>query len=125
MRADFEVSFNSSHTGDEALFAVHTLTAIELKRFCVDLEERAPYARLLDLDVIDEKGIPMSRKSLQWPERRCLVCEQPASVCASRAAHDIKIVQAKTESLLSGYARMVLADDMTSLALEASAFELM
>ena len=125
MRADFEVSLYSSHTGDEALFAIHALTAIALKRFCVDLEERAPYARLLDLDVIDEKSIPMSRKSLQWPERRCLVCEQPASICASRAAHDIKIVQAKTESLLSGYARMVLADDMASLAMEASAFELM
>jgi len=125
MRADFEVSLYSSHTGDEALFAIHALTAIALKRFCVDLEERAPYARLLDLDVIDEKGIPMSRKSLQWPERRCLVCEQPASVCASRAAHDITIVQAKTKALLSRYAKMVLADDMASLALEASAFELM
>ena len=125
MKADFEVIVHSSHTGDEALLAVHALSAVEIKRFCVDLEEHAPYARLLDLDVIDEKGLPLNRESLQLPERRCLVCEQPASVCASRAAHDIKIVQAQTEALLSGYARMVLADDMASLAMEASAFELM
>jgi len=125
MKADFEVIVHSSHTGDEALLAVHALSAVEIKRFCVDLEEHAPYGRLLDLDVIDEKGLPMNRESLQLPERRCLVCEQPASICASRAAHDIKIVQAKTEALLSAYARMVLADDMASLAMEASAFELM
>ena len=125
MKADFEVIVHSSHTGDEALLAVHALSAVEIKRFCVDLEEHAPYARLLDLDVIDEKGLPLNRESLQLPERRCLVCEQPASVCASRAARDIKIVQAQTEALLSGYARMVLADDMASLAMEASAFELM
>ena len=95
MKADFEVIVHSSHTGDEALLAVHALSAVEIKRFCVDLEEHAPYARLLDRDVIDEKGLPLNRESLQLPERRCLVCEQPASVCASRAAHDIKIVQAQ------------------------------
>ena len=115
----------SAHTGDEALLAVTGLSAIELKSLCIHLEEESPFSRLLDLDVIDRDGRPIGRSALNVPGRRCLICEAPAVVCASQAVHELGTLESKTRSLLLAYANKTLGDDLTSLAVEASSFELM
>ena len=60
-------------TGCEALLAVEGEPAA-LKRLAVAIEDADPLGRLLDIDVLDPAGAPVSRQALGLPERTCLLC---------------------------------------------------
>ena len=55
-------------TGCEALLAVEGEPAA-LKRLAVAIEDADPLGRLLDIDVLDPAGAPVSRQALGLPER--------------------------------------------------------
>lgn len=75
-------------TGPEAYFALKNAPE-EVKNFTCKLEEKYKWARLLDIDVIDKSGIPLSRKMFGFSERGCIVCGRPGSTCASRRIHKL------------------------------------
>ncbi|GKX55271.1 phosphoribosyl-dephospho-CoA transferase [Leminorella grimontii] len=81
-RCDFLV------TGAEAIYSVN-MDATALKRLCVGLEEAHPLGRLWDIDVIGADGRPISRTEVGLSPRSCLVCDEPAHVCARSRAHDV------------------------------------
>jgi len=112
-------------TGDQWLLAVCGLSAMALKTLTLALEEGSPWGRLLDLDVMDRDGRPLERPSLGLSARQCLICGQPAYLCAASGAHPANLLQEQVESLLAAYAEETLADMTASLALEASSYELM
>lgn len=112
-------------TGDESILAVEGLAASALKLLTLSLEEGSDTARLLDLDVLDADGCPLDRVSAGFAPRMCLLCDQPAHLCAASRAHPAELLQKKVEDLLLSYARQALADLAAGLALEASSFELM
>lgn len=92
-------------TGPEA-FLVCGLTAAELKKIALDLENARPVGRLYDLDVLDTGGNKLSR-----PEpRTCLVCGGLAGPCARSRAHGLEIVRQATDALLRDFAADRLAD---------------
>ena len=57
-----------------------------LKRAAVAWEERTPWGRLLDLDVVTPGGA-LSRSDLGLPPRRCLACLREAKACARLRGH--------------------------------------
>lgn len=59
----------------------------EIKRAMVELEESLPLGRLMDIDVIDRDGKPLSRTKLGFGQRKCIVCDRPAKACARSQAH--------------------------------------
>lgn len=61
-----------------------------LKRLTCELETRLPYGRLLDADVLDAAGRPLSRGALNLPERGCIVCGREGAYCASRRLHPLE-----------------------------------
>ena len=75
-------------TGDEALYAVQASPA-SLKAITVALEDRDPLGRLYDMDVLEPGGHKVDRAALGLPPRRCLLCQQPAAVCARSRAHSV------------------------------------
>ncbi len=112
-------------TGDEAVMAVKGLEPRALKAFAVALETGSEAARLLDLDVLDDRGRPLNRETLGWAPRSCLLCRQPAFVCGSSRFHPLDDLVEARDRLLRSHAGCVLADMAEELALEASSFELM
>lgn len=108
-------------TGEELLLAVRGFSAPALKSLTLTLEEGSNAARLLDLDVLGRDGRPLERPA----PRQCFLCSQPAHLCIVSRAHPAELVQKKVTGLLTSYARESLADLVSGLALEASAFELM
>ncbi|MFA7455499.1 MAG: citrate lyase holo-[acyl-carrier protein] synthase [Desulfobulbaceae bacterium] len=112
-------------TGDESILAVEGLAASALKSLTLDLEEGSGPGRLLDLDVLDTDGCPLGRAWAGLEPRKCLICGQPAQLCAASRAHPPELLQKKVEDLLLGYACQALTDLAAGLALEASSFELM
>lgn len=100
-------------TGLEAIF-IYREKAEELKRFCLELEEKLPAGRLLDLDVLDADGRKLEREI----PRRCLLCSEPAAACARSRAHGLDAVKARTEELLREAAPAILADYAVDALLE-------
>ncbi|GHV43335.1 citrate lyase holo-ACP synthase [Synergistales bacterium] len=88
--------------GAESHF-VTDLTAHELKRYAVSLEEGNPVGRLLDADVMDNKGNSVDRKSLCLPSRRCLCCSGEAKVCSREKRHSLEEILSRAEEMLELY----------------------
>ena len=77
-----------SDTGPEALYVVDVKPRL-LKCATVELENMHPLGRLWDLAVVAPGQRVLSRKLLGLPERRCLVCERPASECRRTRRHSL------------------------------------
>ena len=68
--------------------------ARDWKKRVIALENRAPLARLWDIDIIDRDGAAISRRDLGLPPRRCLICDGDAKSCARARRHSIGELQA-------------------------------
>lgn len=71
-----------------------------LKRCCVCLEGSRPFARLIDADVYDGRGVPVDRALLGLPQRPCLVCDRPARECIRLGRHSGNDMLARMHELL-------------------------
>ena len=85
-------------TGQEAFLLV-SMKAEALKHLCCQVEQAAPWGRLLDLDVLDPEGELISRTALGEPSRGCLVCGAPGPGCASRRLHSLSELLAAFSAL--------------------------
>lgn len=88
-------------TGQEGYWVVEA-SAEDVKRLCCELEAALPYGRLLDADVLDHSGAPLSRTALGLPARGCLVCGRPGAFCASRRLHPLPELIAAFEAMAEG-----------------------
>lgn len=112
-------------TGDEALYAVSGLSVQALKQLAIALEERCPASRLLDLDVLDQEGRQVDRSSLGISPRSCLLCDQPASICARSRAHSREALHCEIKKRMEQAVAEEISARMAAHAAEASSFELM
>lgn len=92
------------NTGPEAIYVIDAETQ-DLKSATVELEDHHPIGRLWDLDVIAPGDGLLSRNHLDFPARRCLVCERPAHECGRSRRH-------RLEELLEIIRRMVSDFDL-------------
>jgi len=58
-----------------------------LKRIAINLEEKHPLGRCLDLDVYDLIGKCIGRQELGYPRRKCYLCEDYAHYCVRARRH--------------------------------------
>lgn len=86
-------------TGLEAFYSLST-EAILLKKLTCKLEDSDQIGRLFDLDVIGVDGVPLSRRKLSLPMRRCLICDQPAAYCARSRFHSVQELQLKITDIV-------------------------
>ncbi|RZT96510.1 holo-ACP synthase/triphosphoribosyl-dephospho-CoA synthase [Ancylomarina subtilis] len=75
-------------------------TAIQIKKCCESFETNHPVGRLLDVDVVDEKGEPVS----SGKAKTCFFCNAaPAIYCMRKQAHDYAAMRMKVELEISKY----------------------
>lgn len=77
----------SDVTGDEGMLLL-SLPPQEAKQKTVGLEDGHPLGRLWDMDVLDAQGRGLVRDGLHLPPRSCLLCGQPAKICARSRRHE-------------------------------------
>ncbi|HWR60391.1 MAG TPA: citrate lyase holo-[acyl-carrier protein] synthase, partial [Clostridia bacterium] len=70
-----------------------------IKKICVEAEETIAGGRMLDIDVMDSRGTPVSRTDIGLPQRKCFICDKPAVSCVSRRLHSQEEVNAQVERL--------------------------
>ena len=106
--------FINENTGIEALISLDE-DAAELKRICVEIEEKHRAGRLFDMDVIAKNGAKLGRSE----PRKCLICSENASVCARSRAHSVEELKKRTHELLERW----LADFLGGSAMAALSSE--
>lgn len=86
-------------TGEDgpALFLSLNSDADRTKHICIEAEESLPGGQLLDIDVMARDGNALSREMLGFPPRKCFVCDNPATACASRKLHSPQALAAALE----------------------------
>lgn len=71
------------------------------KQLAIAMEEHAPGGGMLDLDVLDPAGTPLSRSDLGEPPRPCVVCGgRPAAACVAGERHSLSVTCQAFEGLL-------------------------
>ncbi len=65
----------------------------EIKKIAVELEEKHPIGRLLDIDVLRPDGSKISRKELGLSERKCFLCSSPWIECVKNQKHSKKEIE--------------------------------
>lgn len=83
--------------GDELVLAADTKDASALKDLAVQIEETHPAGRLFDLDVLDESGRKLSRKTA----RKCMVCGEDVLSCSRSRAHSLDELAGAVDEILA------------------------
>lgn len=94
----------TANSGPEWMIAV-CAPSLRLKEVLVELERTHPLGRLWDLDVINETGTAISRRELDLPGRRCLICENDAHLCARARTHSLEMLLDEVARRIESYER--------------------
>ena len=109
-------------TGPEAMLCVRA-DARSIKRRLCALEDGEALGRLLDIDVITPDGGKISRTEIGLPARRCLLCGNPAPVCARSRAHSADALFEKANAIINAHFEAAFAKRTAENAQRALLFE--
>lgn len=73
-------------TGFEAYYLT-CLTPESTKEYTSHIEDTHPLGRMMDIDVFDKNGNPVSRTGQGKLTRRCLLCDNDARICMRAFTH--------------------------------------
>jgi len=99
-------------------YYVIKMDPLKVKEKTVFLEENHPLGKLVDLDVYLETAI--SRTSLNYQNRKCLICDNDAIICTRSKAHSLEDVLNKITEITKAY----LLEDIYNKTLNAFYSEL-
>lgn len=90
-------------SGPEAILVIDCAPQV-LKEALIGLEDHHPLGRLWDMDVVCPGAVlALSRKHLNLPPRKCLVCDAPAHACARSRQHPLAAVLSVIEATILAY----------------------
>ena len=92
----------------ETGFEAYMLTSLgpnDAKHKACGLEDTHPLGRLFDVDVIDKKGLPISRSTIGKTPRRCLLCDHEARYCMRNHSHTQEELHQKIAEMIDDYVR--------------------
>ena len=93
---------NVSAAGPEAFLNVNA-DAFAVKKVTVFIEENHELGRLFDFDVFTKTGEQISRTELDFPERKCLLCNNNAKVCGRSRRHSTEELLNKIYELIDEF----------------------
>ena len=85
-------------TGYEGYLVVKA-DGCQVKKLMIALEE-TKIGRLYDIDVLEKENTKISRKDLGFPERKCLLCNNPACQCGRSRKHSIEELRKKIYGII-------------------------
>ncbi len=91
----------SDYAGEWAvyLFDASTSNSLLLKELTEEFEESFPLGRIVDLDVLDANGTPIS----SGKEKPCFVCGKAAEACRKTGEHYIMLVRQRMMDSIKAY----------------------
>lgn len=102
---EIEVIYEEIHenaTGFEYIASVNA-EAMVLKEYMIRIEEEHMLGRLFDIDVIAPGYQKISREQLAIKERKCMLCENEAYVCARSRKHSVEELVAEINNMIESF----------------------
>ena len=93
-------------TGYEA-YIVTNLPQNEAKLIACDIEDSHELGRLMDIDVLDSKGVPVKRETLGYGPRRCLMCDNEARYCMRNRTHTPDELNSQIQKMIDTYVQQL------------------
>lgn len=90
------------NTGFEA-YLLTPLSGQEAKTLAMGIESNHPLGRLMDIDVFNPDGTPISRSDCSEGSRGCLICGNDARICMRTFAHSQTELHNKIHSLVNDF----------------------
>ena len=90
---------SSDQLGPFALYRT-PIEARQAKLLAMSIESGHPAGRLLDLDIYDAAGQPVSRGALELAPRTCLICAEPALSCIRAQRHTSEALKARAHMVI-------------------------
>jgi holo-ACP synthase/triphosphoribosyl-dephospho-CoA synthase len=87
--------------GPQAVIVV-TDGPLKAKEITCRLEEESDYGRLLDLDVYDSQGAPVSSPLRQFG-RKCFICRDQAAICRRAGRHGLQEIMTRVDSFFDSF----------------------
>ncbi|MCP4162958.1 MAG: citrate lyase holo-[acyl-carrier protein] synthase [Deltaproteobacteria bacterium] len=85
-------------TGLEAYFSID-LDPYSIKEKTIEIEEKHKLGRIFDIDVINPNLKSISRIEVNKESRKCLLCNNPASICSRNRSHTVPELIKKIEEI--------------------------
>ncbi|MCP4178790.1 MAG: citrate lyase holo-[acyl-carrier protein] synthase [bacterium] len=85
-------------TGPEAYFSID-LDPYSIKENTIKIEEKHKLGRIFDIDVINIQFKSVSRIEINKEPRKCLLCNNPASICSRNRSHTVPELIKKIEEI--------------------------
>lgn len=89
-------------TGFEYIASVNA-EAVALKKHMIRIEDEHILGRLFDIDVIAPGYQKISRGQLAIKERKCMLCENEAYVCARSRKHSVEELVAEINNMIESF----------------------
>lgn len=111
--------------GDFYLVPVKTVpTFSKIKAVCEDFEATNPLGRIVDVDLTDQQGNPVSSHKL----KRCFLCDNPAIVCMREQTHSYQTLRehilTQMQRYLDDHRKQQICKQLAALALKAMLYEI-
>ena len=90
-----------------SVYLLTGLPPLEAKKRACEIEEQHELGRLLDIDVLDEQGVPLSRELVGRDARRCLICDGDARCCMRSHAHTLEELQTRINEMIDAYVQRI------------------
>ncbi len=104
--------FIRSDAGDTFVFVLEN-NPLVLKKETINLEQKSPVNRLVDLDVFDGQKW-LSRQDVNMKPRKCYVCNRDAHDCARSQRHDVILLLNKMKETVIDFYTEKLVNDVES-----------
>ncbi|MBS4534735.1 citrate lyase holo-[Clostridium sp. D2Q-14] len=89
-------------SGPEA-FISFKCSPFKVKDLCTKLEDKHILGRIFDIDILNDKGLQISRQDKNKKPRKCLLCDKSAFECGRSRDHDLKDLLIKIEHIATDY----------------------
>lgn len=92
------IVYNDKYKNREGLVChlLFDVDFVRIKKLMIDIEEKHPLGRCVDIDVYtfkDGKTIGISRSHLYKAPRKCFICDLDAKICSRAQSHTIKEIK--------------------------------
>lgn len=89
-------------TGFEALYLI-SMDPLQAKTMACSIEDGHPMGRLFDIDIIGADRIPVSRKHIGCPPRKCLLCQDEAHHCMRSRKHAPEDIVVRIKEIIHNF----------------------
>ncbi len=99
------------------------LALLEIKTQCERFEKRHPVGRVIDIDLTDRQGNPVSSGKL----KACFLCEKPAIICMREQTHSYQELREQIIVCMANYLRrqqqVQICKQLAAMAIRATLYE--